>query len=107
MKKKVSVGELKKYCEQHKPQRIQFMTENQDWYRTADPCKMEISFPIMLIYENPSLICLKDSRNTLSFDRIKSVEIDTDSSLLGVILTIFCGDFNSDGYDITYKLVVA
>lgn len=107
MKKKVSVGELKKYCEQHKPQRIQFMTENQDWYRTADPCKMEISFPIMLIYENPNLICLKDSRNTLSFDRIKSVEIDTDSSLLGVILTIFCGDFNSDGYDVAYKLVVA
>lgn len=106
MKKIVSVRELKAYYERNKPKCIYYLTENQTWYRASDPCKMKMSFPIMLIFENPNLICLKSSGNTISFDRVKSVEIDTESSLLGVIFTVFCGDFNTDGYDITYTLVV-
>ena len=57
--------------------------------------------------ENPNLICLKSSGNTLSFDRVKSIEVDTDASILGTVITIFCGDFNTAEHDITYKLVVA
>ena len=65
MKKKLSVRELKRYCEEHKPHCIYFKTENQAWYRTSD------------------------------------------ASILGTVITIFCGDFNTAGHDITYKLVVA
>lgn len=86
MKKKLSVRELKRYCEEHKP---------------------HCAFSIMLICENPNLICLKSSGNTLSFDRVKSIEVDTDASILGTVITIFCGDFNTAEHDITYKLVVA
>lgn len=107
MKKKISVRELKSYYEKHKPNCIYYQTENQDWYRTSDPCKIKMSFPVMLIFENPNLICLKSSGNTMSFDRVKSVEIDTDSSVLGDVFTLFCGDFNTDDYDITYTLVVS
>ena len=91
MKKKISVRELKSYYEKHKPSCICYQTENQDWYRASDP----------------NLICLKSSGNTMSFDRVKSVEIDTDSSVLGDVFTLFCGDFNTDDYDITYTLVVS
>ena len=107
MKKKLSVRELKRYCEEHKPHCIYFKTENQAWYGTSDPCKLDMAFSIMLICENPNLICLKSSGNTLSFDRVKSIEVDTDASILGTVITIFCGDFNTAEHDITYKLVVA
>lgn len=107
MKKMVTVAELKKYCMANKPASIQFSTENQDWYKVSDPCKVNMSFPIMLIYENPNLVCLKSGANTMCFDRIKSVEIDTDLTVLGTVFTLFCGDFGSDKHDITYRLVYA
>lgn len=107
MKKKASVREFKQYYEGNKPQRILFYTENQKWYRTSDPCKIRMSFPIMLICENPNLICLKSGTNTISLDRVKYVEIDTESTVLGTLITVFCGEFGVKGYDITYTLIAA
>lgn len=107
MKKTVSVRELQGYFDRHKINSVSFYTENQQWYRTSDPCKIRMAFPIMVICENPNLICLKSGANTISFDRVKSVEIDTEATVLGTVLTLFCGDFNSDGYDITYTLIAA
>lgn len=105
MKKRVSVRELKEYCKEHKPHCLHYSSENQSWYRVSDPCKLEMSFPIMLIYENPNLICLRSGSNTLSFDCVKSVEIDTESTVLGTIFTVFCGDFKMDGGEVSYTLV--
>ena len=107
MKKRVTIGELKQYCAANKPANIQFSTENQAWYRVSDPCKVNLSFPIMLIYENPNLICLKSGTNTLSFDRVRFVEIDTDTTVLGTILTLFCGSMATQENPTTYHLVVA
>lgn len=104
MKKTVTIRELKEYCTVHKPSCIRFSTENQSWYKVSDPCKVCMSFPIMLIYENPNLICLKSGSNTLSFDQVKFVEIDTGLTVLGTVFTLFCGDA---GQDITYRLIVA
>ena len=107
MKKLVSVRELQGYFECHKVNSVLFYTENQRWYRASDPCKIRMAFPIMLIRENPNLICLKSGAHVMSFDRVKSVEIDTEATALGTVLTIFCGDFDSDGYDFTYTLIAA
>lgn len=105
MKKRVSIKEFKEYCEDHKPNCISFLTENQRWYRVADPCEIKMSFSIILILENPNLICLKSADGTLLFNQVKFIEIDTESSMLGTVFTIFCGDFNTGRYDITYTLV--
>lgn len=107
MKKTVSVRELKEYCSVNKPHYVLFQTENQDWYTAADPCKIRMSFPIMLINENPNLIYLKSGINTLSIDRVKFVEIDTGATVLGTVFKVFCGDFGSDSYDTTYTLIAA
>lgn len=107
MKKIISVKEFKEYCETNKPHSIIFYTENQKWYRVSDPCKIKMSFSIMLICENPNLICLKSGANTMSFDRVKFVEIDTESTVLGTLITVFCGEFGTNGHDITYKLIAA
>lgn len=105
MKKMVTMRELKEYCAKNKPHCVWYHTENQEWYKVSDPCKVRLSFPIMLICENPNLICLKSGGNSISFDRIKSVEINTEMTVLGTVFTLFCGDFNSDSYDTTYTLV--
>ncbi len=107
MKKIVNLRGLQHYLATNRINCVLFHTENQRWYRASDPCKVRMSFPIMLIRENPNLICLKSGQNTMSFDRIKSVEIDTEATILGTILTLFCGDFGSEGYDVTYTLIVA
>lgn len=107
MKKLVSIRELKEYCTANKPQNVLFHTENQDWYKAADPCKLRMSFPVMLINENPNLICLKSGANILSIDQVQCVEIDTDSTVLGTVLRVYCGDFGSSSHSITYTLIVA
>lgn len=105
MKRMLSVRDFKAYHEVNSPKYILFHTENQEWYRTSDPCKIEMSFPIMLIGENPNIICLKSGNNTLSIDSVKDVEIDTESSVLGAVITAFCGNADTDGYEIAYTLV--
>lgn len=107
MKKIISVKEFKDYCDKNKPRSIIYQTENQKWYQVSDPCKAKMSFPIMLICENPNLICLKSEANTLSFDRVKCIEVDTESTVLGTLITVFCGEFETNDHDITYTLIVA
>lgn len=107
MKKMVTVKELKEYCKRHKLQQISFRSENQSWYRVSDPCKINLSFAIMLIYENPNLICLKSGANTLAFDRVKRVEIDTGLSVLGTVFTVFCGDETAGEHEFTYALIAS
>lgn len=107
MKKRVSVKELKEYCERNKPKQVTYYSENQDWYCVSDPCKLRMHFPIMLICENPSLICLKSGTSTICFDRIKCVEIDTETTVLGTILTIYCGNSEEEEPEIVYKVIAA
>jgi len=104
MKKTMSVRELKEYCDRNKPKEVLFSSDNQPWYKVADPCKIKFSFSIMLIFENPNLICLKSDTNTLSFDRVKFVEINTELTVLGTVLTVFCGECE---YERAYTLIVA
>lgn len=105
MKKRVSVRELKEYCSRNKPQQVLFCTENQEWYRVADHCKLRLSFPIMLICENPNLICLKSETNTMCIDRIKFAEINSDTSALGTVLTVSCGNMKAAESEKTYTLI--
>jgi len=104
MKKTMSVRELKDYCDRNKPRKVLFSSENQPWYKVSDPCKMQFSFSIMLIYENPNLVCLKSDTNTLSFDRVRFVEMNTELTVLGTALTLFCGECSCER---SYTLIVA
>lgn len=105
MKKIINIKEFKDYYDENKPHLIIYQSENQKWYRVSDPCKIKMSFPNMLICENPNLICLKSGTNTVSFDRVKCVEIDTESTVLGTLITVFCGEFGTNNHDRTYTLI--
>lgn len=105
MKKMVSFRELKEFCEQNKPHLVSFCSVNQNWHSTADTCQLELSFPVMSLYENPNFIYLKSGENALSLSRIKFAKIDTETSVLGTLITVFCGNFFEEGYDTTYTLI--
>lgn len=108
MKKKLTIRELKDYYNCNQPREISFWTENQPWYRVSNPCKLRYTFPIMTICENPSLVCLQSGGNTLSFDRVKFAEIDTETTILGTVLTLFCANTSDlSAEDTSYILVVA
>lgn len=104
MRRQVSVKELKKYCEKNTPRQVTYYSENQDWHQISDPCRLRMHFQDILVYENPNLVCLKSGTNTLCFNKVRFVEIDTEASILGTILTLYCGD---SPVKKTYKIVAA
>ncbi len=107
MRKQLSVKELKKYCERNAPYQVTYYSENQDWYCVSDPCKFRMHFPIILISENPNLICLKSGTSSICFDRVRFVEIDTETTVLGTVFTLYCGGAGSKAPEVTYKLIAA
>lgn len=108
MKKKLTIRELKDYYACNQPREISFWTENQPWYHVSNPCKFRCSFPIMTICENPNLVCLKSGSSTVSFDSVRFAEIDTETTALGEVLTLFCKDTsNPTEEDTSYILIVA
>lgn len=105
MKKIMSVRELKEYCDKNKLQKVFLHTDNQEPDFTPESWKIDLTFPMMLIHENPNLICLKSGTGTISFDRVQSVEVDTEQTVLGTVIKVFCGKFGSTEYDAAYTLI--
>ena len=104
MKKIISIGELQRYCETHKPQQIIYLTENQNWHSVANPCRLNLVFSEIHICIHPNLICLKCGDNAIRFDRVRFAEINTDKPVIGTILTLFCG---GDDCFFPYTLLIA
>jgi hypothetical protein len=94
---KLSVHEFAVYCAGRNLKQISFWTENQLAYSVANPCKLQLSFNKISVHENPNVIYLQGSGNTLYFDRVKRIEIDTKQTVLGTVFTVFCGDKGTDG----------
>ena len=104
----MSTGELRRYLELHKPKRIIFSTENQDWYDIIDPCKTELVFTIMLISDSPNIITMRNgSQGVMCLDRVKYIEVDEKISVLGTVLRVWCGDRDSCKNDRSYTLIAA
>lgn len=106
MKNRMSVRELKAYCTDHAVNEVLFSTENQRWYQTSDPCKVQMNFKIMLIGETPNLVCLKSEAGSICFDRVRFVEVDTDITVLGTVLYLYCGGKSAASPEITYTLII-
>lgn len=108
MKKKVSVRELKDFCERHTPNQVTYYTENQS-YKGAenDPCKLRLHFEIVLIYENPNQVCLRSGASSVCFNGVEYAEIDTGSTVLGTILTLYCRNSKTSKSASAYTLVLS
>lgn len=107
MKRRMLLRDFKKYLLNNKQQQFMFYTENQDWFNPLDPCKIQITFPVMVVSENPNLICLKSDIGTFCLDQVRFVEIDTKALGFGVVITVCCGGRAPNPPRITYKLIAA
>ena len=101
----LSVREFKEVCETLSPKHFIFSSENQPWSRVEHTIKANFTFPIMMIAFNPNAICFKNSDNTLCLDRVKSVVMSDEKSILGEIFTIICGDSGTDLNDVSYTII--
>lgn len=108
MKKQVSVRELKDFCERNPPNQVTYYTENQTYYNASnDLCKLRLHFQVVLIYENPNLVCLKSGASSVCFNGVRFAEIDTESTVLGTILTLYCGNSKASKGAETYTLILS
>ena len=107
MKKIASLGEFKRYYSSRNPQKIIFCSENQDNILSGLPCKMRLSFSSMMISESPNQICIKDNSGVISLTKVCFVEINSRKSILGDVITVFCGDVGAQRPEVTYTLIAA
>lgn len=101
----LSVREFKQKCECIAPKQYIFASINQAWNRVEDPMKLEMSFQIMLIAYNPNAICFKNSSGLMCLERVKKISLDDETSPLGVIFTIVCGDSSGQDHDVSYTII--
>ena len=107
MRKIMSIRELKRYYEHHIPRQILYCTDNQTWGKVDNPMKASLTFTSMAMACNPKVICLKSGENTLWFERVKNVIVDSDRSPLGTVLDIVCGDNSGKENDIHYTVITS
>lgn len=107
MKKRVSVRELKGYCEKNSPNQVTYYSENQERFTGIGLCKLRLHFQVVLIYENPNQVCLKSGASSICFNNVRFAEIDTESTVLGTILTLYCGGSRSAEPSVAYTLVMS
>lgn len=107
MKKQITVRELKEYCERNPPNQVTYYSENQDHRKSAGPCKLRLHFQVVLIYENPNQVCLKSGASSVCFNQVIFAEIDTESTVLGTILTLYCGNSRASRSKTAYTLIMS
>ena len=91
MKKSMTAEEFKLYWKQEDFVRILYLSENQEWYWTEEPCKMTMVFQEIEILENQNKIFLKSDDSTLVFSMVKEIKIDTGCQGLDTAISIRCG----------------
>jgi hypothetical protein len=101
------ISKLKEFVERRKPKLISFWSENQAQYDVTNPCSLRLSFESMLIFENPNVICLKDERSSLCFNRIKDISYSDELLPIGVIVNVICGSDKNTHGDVTYSIFVS
>lgn len=108
MKKKISVRELKSFCEENPPHEVAYYTENQG--APYEPCRLMLHFKNVLIAENPNVVCLKSDKSSVCFDQVLYAELEeigVESVDLGMALKLYCGSRMAPKPTSSYTLIVS
>lgn len=101
----LSIQEFKKVCDALSPTQFIFSSENQSWHQVEHTIRAKLTFTIMMIAFNPNTICLKNHTDSLCLNRVKSIKINDEKSMLGTIFTVICGDSGSNSKDVAYTII--
>lgn len=89
--RKISLSEFSKRCASQSYTKFILSTDNQTWDKIDNTMRMEFEFSSINISYNPNIIRLGLGSNYISLERVKYIRVE-DSSLLGAIYTIVCGN---------------
>ena len=108
MTTKYLVHDFKEYVDRRKFCRFVFWSENQQWFQVCQTAKVRMAFRQIKVFDAPNIIWLVDGKNhELLFDRVRFVEVDEESSPLGSILSIHCGNHGRGDGETTYTVVAS
>lgn len=106
MTESMNLGEFKRFCNTIKPERIYICSEDQPLSKYGKPVRVNMSFSSLVIVCHPNIICLQEGNNTICFERIKCIEVDSDSSALGIAVSIICESKESTTDDVVFNLLI-
>lgn len=102
---KISLSEFSRRCSAQSYTRFILSTDNQAWwYKIDNTMRMEFEFNSIRVSYNPNIIRLILGSNYMSLERVKYIRIE-DSSILGVVYTIVCGNDSSVKSDNFYTII--
>ena len=103
----MKLRQFKKYCDSKQFRGITLHHKNQAWETVDNPLKYQLSFRNIMVFVAPDVgsICLGKGGNLVYFERVKYVMVDEESSVLGTVIRVVCGDSQSDRKNIQYTLV--
>lgn len=107
MKKQITVKELKEYCKRNSPNQVTYYSENQDDSKSSALCRLRLHFQAMSIYENPNQVQLKSGMSSVCFNGVRFAEIDTELTVLGTVLTLYCGNSRASKPTAAYTLILS
>lgn len=103
--KKLSLPEFRDYCGAHHFNRIIYSSVNQTQRSIDATTSANFVFNRMIMTFNPNIIHLKSGENSLSLNKVKSIRLSDEESLLGKVFTVICGDSISKNNDKEYTLI--
>ena len=103
--KKLSLPEFRDYCDTLSFRTIILSTVNQSWHSVDSTYSASLEFNQIIISFNPNIIYLRDKRNSLQLNKVKTIKLSEDKCLLGKVFTVVCGDLQSKFNDVEYTLI--
>ena len=106
--KKISLSEFRDYCADRHFNNFIFSSENQARRSVESSISMSLKFNTIKFVFNPNIIYLKNIYNDdfLKLNRVKVIKISEESSLLGEVFTVVCGDSSEESNDKEYTLIL-
>lgn len=104
--KKISLSEFRDYYMSNHFTQIIFASDNQIWHNIESSLHISLAFDKMTFQFNPNVICCARGNDVLKLNRVKSVIIPDEQSLLGQIFIVVCADKSGCREEKEYTLVV-
>lgn len=90
MKKKMTVREFDKFLDTQAISEIILYYQNQPAGHELYPLGLNLSFPTIRTSLYPDAVYLQDGGNTVTFFGVKHANVDTEKSVLGTVVNLFC-----------------
>ena len=101
------LSEFREFMKQRQPATLSFLSENQDSFDIVDPCVFQLCFTNMFIHENPNVIFLRSGESSMRLDQVKSVELDENATMAGILIRIHCKNPMSSTGESTYTIIAS